>query len=59
MTDAELYNEDELNAPEWMDLKFFEKILRETEKDNSLKVSSTGKKTNVNSRRFQNFRFKM
>lgn len=39
MAEAELYNKDELNAPEWLNVKFFEKILQETEKDKSLKVS--------------------
>lgn len=41
MAEAGLYNKDELNAPEWMNIEFFEKILRETEKDDSLKVSSS------------------
>lgn len=41
MDKAESYNKDELNAPEWMNIEFFENILCETEKDNSLKVSGT------------------
>ncbi|KAL5291261.1 hypothetical protein ACFFRR_010583 [Megaselia abdita] len=32
------YNEDELHAPEWMNKEFFEKILRETDSDDSIKV---------------------
>lgn len=38
MVETELYNKDELHAPEWMNFEFFEKILRETEKDDSIKV---------------------
>lgn len=40
MDKAETYNKDELNAPEWMNVEFFEKILSETEKDESIKVSA-------------------
>ncbi|KAL5290994.1 hypothetical protein ACFFRR_010417 [Megaselia abdita] len=34
----EKYNEDELNAPEWMNKEFFEKILRGAENDDSVQV---------------------
>ncbi|KAL5291260.1 hypothetical protein ACFFRR_010582 [Megaselia abdita] len=34
----EQYNDDELHAPEWMNKEFFEKILRETDNDDSIKV---------------------
>lgn len=39
MTDSELYNADELVAPEWMDKQFFENILKESKNDKSIIVS--------------------
>lgn len=36
MTDQ--YPEDEMHAPEWMTKKFFEDILRTSEKDDSIEV---------------------
>lgn len=37
--DKEQYNEDELCAPEWMNKEYFEKILRETNNDDSIEVT--------------------
>lgn len=37
-TQEEQFNEDELCAPEWMNKHFFEKILHDTEKDETIKV---------------------
>ncbi|KAL5290652.1 hypothetical protein ACFFRR_010174 [Megaselia abdita] len=34
----EQYNEDELCAPDWMDKKYFEKLLRDTNTDESIEV---------------------
>lgn len=34
----ELYNADELISPDWMDKDFFEKVLRKSEDDQSIKV---------------------
>lgn len=36
--DGEEFNEDELCAPEWMNKEYFEKILRDTSKDDTMKV---------------------
>lgn len=37
MTD-EIYNADELISPDWMDRDFFEKVLRQSEQDQTIKV---------------------
>lgn len=37
---ATVYSPDELVSPPWMDLKFFEKVLRHSEGDRLLTVST-------------------
>ena len=36
-----IYNEDELSAPDWINQKFLEKVLKQYEKREDIKVSFT------------------
>lgn len=47
MSETELYNEDELVAPKWMDKPFFEKVLRDAHKDKDISVNITKKSLKI------------